>query len=236
MAKSRVVKQPRVAHDSSEFAWVLSATQAQYLHTVRKLLVEYQSADGVEQRQVFIMMIHAFMQELCAYPPASYVVTVAASQDAEVGSSPHVVSASSSANPMLFYFTPSANPDDVHDLWVKHAQVYLIDPPHNDVAAACATQMVFTNFFLIDGARKDPKTGAWHLWSVSDLQAAQGTRIDLRILENETALAPTMYHVVQKRLQTLQYQHPLDGRELHAGGSEALAALTPPAPMEGHSA
>src|SRR5262245_41231939 len=139
MAKSPVVKQPQVANNSSECACVLSATQAQYLHTVRKLLGEYQCADDVEQRQVFVTMIDAFMQELCAYPLDGYTVTAAASHVAGVGGEPHVVPASYTANPMLFYFTPLANSDDVHDLWIKHAQVYLIDPPQSDVAAACAT-------------------------------------------------------------------------------------------------
>src|SRR5258708_2554659 len=83
---------------------------------------------------------------------------------------------------------------------VKHAQVYLLDPPQDDVAAEDATRVAFSNFFIIDGASMDPKTGAWELWSISDIEAAQGTRIDLRILENETALPPTMSHVVQKRL------------------------------------
>ena len=96
--------------------------------------------------------------------------------------------------------------------------------------------MVFTNFFMIDGASKDPKTGAWHLWSVSDIAAAQVARVDLRILENETALTPTMSHAIHKRLQTLQYQLPSIGLEPDAGGSEALAALTSKVSMEGHGA
>jgi hypothetical protein len=89
---------------------------------------------------------------------------------------------------------------------------------------------------VIDGARKDPKTGAWHLWSVSDLAAAGVAGVDLRILENETALTPAMSHAIYKRLQTLQYQLLSIGLEPDAGGSEALAALTPQVSMEGHDA
>ena len=59
----------------------------------------------------------------------------------------------------------------MHDLWVKQAQVYLATPRPDDVAAACATRVVFSNFFIIDAASKDAKTGAWHLWSVSDIAA-----------------------------------------------------------------
>ena len=105
-----------------------------------------------------------------------------------------------------------------------------------DIAAECATTVVCTNFFVIDGASKDPKTGAWHLWSVSDIAAAQVARIDLRILENEMELPPTISHAIHKRLQTLQYQIPSIGREPDSGGSEALAALTPVVSMEGHGA
>jgi hypothetical protein len=66
--------------------------------------------------------------------------------------------------------------------------------------------VVFTNFFVIDGASKDANTGAWHLWSISDIEAAQGARVDLRLLENETVLPPILSQVIHKRLQTLQYQ------------------------------
>jgi hypothetical protein len=88
----------------------------------------------------------------------------------------------------------------------------------------------------IDGASKDPNTGAWHLWSVSDIEAAQGTRIDLRILENETELAPAISHVIQKRLQTIQYRLLPDTQESNAGGSEALATWMPTTGVEGHGA
>jgi len=91
-----------------------------------------------------------------------------------------------------------------------------------------------TNFFVIDGASKDTKTGAWHLWSVSDIVAAQGARVDLRILENEMELTPMMSHTIHKRLQTLQYQIPSIGQEPDSGKSEALTALTPKVSMEGH--
>jgi hypothetical protein len=102
------------------------------------------------------------------------------------------------------------------------------------MAAECATTVVFTNFFVIDGAHKDPTTSAWHLWSVSDMEATQGTRIDLRILENETALAPTMSQVVHKRLQTLQYQSPSDARKPDPDKSEAFAKFMHRMSMEGH--
>jgi len=112
----------------------------------------------------------------------------------------------------LFYFTTSEHPDDVHDLWVRHAQVYLATYDKGDIAAECATTVVCTNFFVIDGANKEPKTGAWHLWSVSDIAAAQVARVDLRHLEEDTAQASPMSHAIHKRLQSLQYQTPLDRR------------------------
>ena len=212
MAQSAADRLSRWAHDAAGPACAPSVTPVRYLKTVRKLLVAYQRASGIQQQQIFVTMIHAFMQELCGYPPTSYRVTTAAPSHAEVGSYPHVVPTRYSAHSTLFYFTPSEHPDDVHDLWVKHAQVYLMDPPQGDVAAECAPRVVFTNFFLIDGASKEPTTGAWHLWSVSDIEVAQGTRIDLRILESETALAPTMSHSIHKRLETLQYQLPPDAQ------------------------
>jgi hypothetical protein len=212
MAQSAADRPSRWAHDAAGSAYVLTVTPGRYLKTVRTLLAEYQRASSVKQPQIFVTMMHAFMQELCGYPPTSYGVTTTACRNTDTGSHPHVVPTSYAANATLFYFTSSADPDDVHDLWVKHAQVYLIDPPQGDVAAACATQVVFTDLFLIDGASKDPITGAWHLWSVSDIEAAQGIRIDLRILENETALAPTVSHVIQKRLEMLHYQLPPDAR------------------------
>ena len=152
------------------------------------------------------------MQKLCGYPPTSYLVTPAVYSTFAVGSAPHVVPIADAANLRLFYFTASEHPDDVHDLWVRHAQVYLATYDKGDIAAECATTVVFTNFFMIDGASKDPKTGAWHLWSVSDIAAAQGARVDLRILENEAVLAPTISHVIHQRLRMLQYQIPPDGR------------------------
>jgi len=236
MAKSTAVKQPQGATESAWFTCGLSAMHARYLTTVRQLLAAYQHAGGFEQRQIFVTMMHAFMQELCGYPPTSYVVTITAYGHAEVGSYPHVIPASYGANSTLFYFTSSENPDDVHDLWVKQAQVYLMDLRKEDVVAGSATQVVFSNFFIIDGARKDPKTGAWHLWSAADLESAQVARIDLRNLEYETRLAPTLPHVVHKRLQILQYQIPLVGRDPDADASEALVEVMPRARREGHGA
>jgi hypothetical protein len=61
---------------------------------------------------------------------------------------PHVVPTSYAADSTLFYFTTSEHPEDVQDLWVKHAQVYLVTSQKGDVAAASATQVVFTNFSL----------------------------------------------------------------------------------------
>jgi len=236
MAKSVAVKQPQGANETAWFTCGLSAMQARYLTTVRQLLGAYQHAGGFEQRQIFVTMMHAFMQELCGYPPTSYVVTITAYGHAEVGSYPHVIPASYGANPTLFYFTSSENPDDVHDLWVKQAQVYLMDPPKEDVVAEGATQVVFSNFSIIDGARKDPKTGAWHLWSAADIEAAQVARIDLRNLEYETRLAPTLSHIVHKRLQTLQYQIPPAARAPYAGASEALVEVMPRVRRERHGA
>ena len=177
-----------------------------YLHTVRKLFIEHQCTDGFKKKQIFVKMIHSFMQELCVYPPVSYIVTTAAYGNAKVAGYPHVVPASYSANPTLFYFTSSENPDDVHDLWVKHANLHFIDPQKGDVAAECATNVVFTNFFIIDGACKDPKTGAWNLWSASDLEGARIARIDLRNLEDDPELILMTSHTIHKRLQIIQYQ------------------------------
>ena len=236
MAKPAADRQPPLAHDSLGAARVLSVAHVRYLQTVRKLLVTYQRASGVKQQQIFVTMVHAFMQELCGYPPTSYLVTSAAYSPTAVGSSPHVVPISDAANLTLFYFTASEHLDDVHDLWVRHAQVYLATYDKGDIAAECATTVVFTNFFVIDGAHKEPKTSAWHLWSVSDIEMAQGTRVDLRILENETELAPTISQVVHKRLQTLQYQSLSDGREPDTYQSEAFAKLMHKMSMEGRGA
>ena len=120
--------------------------------------------------------MHAFMQKLCDYPPTSYLVTPAVYSTPAVGSAPHVVPIADAANLTLFYFTASEHPDDVHDLWVRQAQVYLATYDKGDIAAECATTVVLTNFFVIDGASKDPKTGAWHLWCVSDIETAQSTK------------------------------------------------------------
>ena len=236
MAKPTADRRPRSAHDSPGSACILSGVQGCYLQTVRKLLVKYQRAGAVKQQQIFVKMMHAFMQKLCGYPLTSYLMTPAAYSPPAVGSAPHVVPIAYAANLTLFYFTTSEHPDDVHDLWVRQAQVYLATYDKGDIAAECATTAVFTNFFVIDGASKDPKTGAWHLWSVSDLAAAPVARVDLRILETETALTPTMSHAIHKRLQTLQYQLPSIEWESEAGESEALVALTPKTSMEGHSA
>ena len=208
MAKPAADRRPHLAHDSSGSTCILSEAQGCYLKTVRKLLANYQRASGVQQQRLFVTMMHAFMQELCGYPPTSYLVTPAAYSPPAVGSSPHVVSIACTANLTLFYFTASEHPDDVHDLWVRHAQVYLATYDKGDMAAEGATAVVCTNFFVIDGADKDPKTGAWHLWSVSDLAAAPVARVDLRHLEEDTALASPMSHAIHKRLQTLQYQPP----------------------------
>jgi hypothetical protein len=236
MAKSTAVKQPQGATESAWFTCGLSAMHARYLTTVRQLLAAYQHAGGFEQRQIFVTMMHAFMQELCGYPPTSYLVTITAYGHAEVGSYPYVIPASYSANSTLFYFTSSENPDDVHDLWVKQAQVYLMDPRKEDAVVESATQVVFSNFFIIDDARKDPKTGAWHLWSAADIESAQVARIDLRSLEYETRLAPTLPHVIHKRLQTLQYQSPPAARAPDAGVSEELVEVMPRTRREGHGA
>jgi hypothetical protein len=173
----------------------------------------------MKQKQLFVKLMHAFMQELCGYPPTSYRVTPAAYSMAAAGSAPHVVPISYAANLTLFYFTASEHPDDVHDLWVRHAQVYLATYDKGDSAAECASTVVCTNFFVIDGASKDSKTGAWHMWSVSDIAAAQVARVDLRLLENEMELTPTMSHAIHKRLQTLQYQSRSDGGGPDADGS-----------------
>jgi hypothetical protein len=235
MTKPAVDRQPPLAQDSLGAAHDLSVTPVRYLQTVRQLLRTYQRVSGGKQQHIFVTMVHAFMRELCGYPPTSYRVTSAASNPIAVGSAPHVVPMSYAANLTLFYFTVSEHLDDVHDLWVRHAQVYLATYDKGDMAAECATTVVFTNFFVIDGAHKDPTTSAWLLWSVSDLETAQGPRVDLRILENETALAPTMSQVIHKRLQTLQYQSPSDGQEADPSKSEAFAEFMHRMSMEGRS-
>jgi hypothetical protein len=96
--------------------------------------------------------------------------------------------------------------DDVQDLWVKQAQVYLAEPRKDDVVLSYATTIVYSNFFVIDGAHKDPTTGAWHPWSVTDLALAHSPRLDLRCLESAAALASADLSVIHQRLQTLQYQ------------------------------
>ncbi len=212
MAKPTADRQPQLAHDSSGSTCILLEAQGCYLQTVRKLLAAYHHISGVQQQQLFVTMMHAFMQKLCGYPPTSYLVTPAAYSTPAVGSAPHVVPIAYAANLTLFYFTTSEHPDDMHHLWVRQAQVYLATYDKGDIAAECATTVVCTNFFVIDGASKEPKTGAWHLWSVSDIAVAQGARVDLRILENEATLAPTISHAVHKRLEMLQYQIPPDGR------------------------
>ena len=86
---------------------------------MRRLLAEYHHTSGVQQQQLFVKMMHAFMQKLCGYPPTSYLVTPAAYSTPAVGSSPHVVPIAYAANLTLFYFTASEHPDDVHDFWVS---------------------------------------------------------------------------------------------------------------------
>ena len=214
MAKPAALWLPQVSNHLSRSAHDLTPQYERYLETVRKLLVTEQRSGT--SRQAFMPMIHAFMQELCGYPPNGYIVTAAANGQTAVGSAPHVLPVSYGANATLFYFTPAEDADEVHDLWVKHAQVYLVDPPSGDVAAECATHVVFSNFFVIDGASKDRQTGAWNLWSVSDIQGAPMARIDLRHLENEAALDPAAWDIVHQRLQTLQYQTLPDMRQEHS--------------------
>ena len=184
-----------------------------YLYTVRKLLMEHQCTEGLEQKQVFIKMMHAFIQELCGYPPASYIVTAAADHTAEVAGPPHVVPASYATHRTLFYFTASENSADLHDLWVRHAQVYLVDPYNDDIAAERATDVIFTNFFIVDGARKDDVTGAWNLWSAYDLQLTQAANIDIRNLESGTELASITSRVIRERLQANPSQLPSPASE-----------------------
>jgi hypothetical protein len=136
MAKSVADGQSRLANNASGAACVLAETQVRYLKTVRKLLVEYHRTGGVQQKQLFVELIHAFMQKLCSYPRTSYTVTKGVYSNTEVDNYPHVVPTPYSANSTLFYFTAAQDPDDVHDLWVKHAQVYLAAPHQGDVVAA----------------------------------------------------------------------------------------------------
>jgi hypothetical protein len=177
-----------------------------YLETMHRLSADYAAASDQVQQQVFIQMIHAFMQQMCSYPPATYVITAAAYRRPEAGGYPHVVPVAYDTNTTLWYFTPSPEVDDVQDLWVRQAQVYLAAPHKDDVILAHAATIVYSNFFAIDGAHKDPTTGAWHPWSVIDVASACGPRLDLRHLASAPALAPADLAIIQKRLQTLQYQ------------------------------
>jgi hypothetical protein len=211
MAKTAMDRQSRLAHTASGAVHALSMTCERYLHTMRALLQQYQHASVVQQ-QIFVTMMQTFMEELCGYPRADYRMTSAIYSPPAVGSVPHVVPIAYAANLTLFYFTAAEHPDDVQDLWVRHAQVYLATYDKGDLVAECATTVVCSNFFVIDGASKDPTTGAWHLWSVSDLEAAQAARVDLRHLEEDTAPAAPLSHTMYERLQTLQYQTSLDAR------------------------
>ena len=139
MAQSAADRQSRLANNASGAVCVLAEMQVRYLQTVRKLLSAYQRASGMKQKHIFVKLIHVFMQELCSYPRTSYTVAQAVYSNTEVDNYPHVVPTPYSANATLFYFTAAQDPDDVHDLWVKHAQVYLAAPHQGDIAAACAT-------------------------------------------------------------------------------------------------
>jgi hypothetical protein len=236
MAKSTKDRQPPVAQDTAVSAGVLSVTHARYLRTVRTLSVAYHRTCGAQQRRIFLRMIHTFMQELCGYPPTSYLVTTAAAGTAEVGSSPHVITTSSLAALTLFYFTASENPDDVQELWMKHAQVYLMAPHQGAVAAEDATAVVWTNFFMIDGARKDPTTGAWKLWSAFDIPGAQGARVDLRSLELDTEQAVMTSRVIQQQLQRVHYQLPSTLQAPDSHRSAARAEGMPAPHMENRGA
>ena len=174
MDRFTAVRQALVKNDGLGFALVHSVNQVRYLNALSQLLVEYQHVNGFAQRQIFVKMIHTFMRELCGYPTNSYIVTTNVYGNVEIGSKPHVVPAAYSANSTLFYFTASQSPDDVQDLWVKHAQVYLAAPQKGDTIAEDATKVVFTNFFILDGASKDHSTAAWNLWSAADVAAGTG--------------------------------------------------------------
>jgi len=129
----RQPRQSRLAHPASGTARVSAVAPLCYLQTIRKLLAVYQRMSGVPQQQVFVEMMHAFMQELCGYPPSSYVVTNAAYGQTAAGNAPHVVPIAYVPRSSLFYFTASTDPDDVQDLWVKQAQVYLVIPGKQDL-------------------------------------------------------------------------------------------------------
>jgi hypothetical protein len=175
---------------------------------MRQLSADYAATSGLARQQVFIKMIHVFMQQLCSYPPATYVITTSVYRAPEVGGYPHVVPMAYDTNTMLWYFTPLPEVDDVQDLWVKQAQVYLAAPRKDDAVLAYATTIIYSNFFVIDGARKEPTTGAWHPWSVTDLALAHSARLDLRRLAPTAALAPADLAVIHQQLRTLQYQAP----------------------------
>ncbi len=206
--------------------YVLTQKQLRYLERIRKLKTEYKEAQGFAKKSVFVRMIHTFMQELCGYSEGAYAITTAAYGDESVGSYPHVIPIAYYANPTLFYFTASENDDDVQDLWTKHAQVYLQDPLEGDSAFECATDIVATNFFLIDGARRDRKNREkWNLWSAADIHGARVARIDLREFEKDKALDPVTSEVVVKRLATIAFQPPPEAKQVDAKGHQLLADL-----------
>jgi hypothetical protein len=122
MAKAAMDRQSRLTHSAAGSVRELSVTHGRYLQTMRTLLEQYHRAGVVKQQQIFVTMMHAFMQDLCGYPLTSYRVTPAAYSTPTVGSAPHVVPITYAANLTLFYFTTSEHLDDVHDLWVRQAQ------------------------------------------------------------------------------------------------------------------
>src|SRR5437762_14078370 len=105
MAKPAADRQSQLVNNASAAADILAVAPVRYLQTMRKLLVAYQRASGVKQKQIFVKMMHAFMQELCGYPPTSYIATNAVYSNTAADTYPHVVPTAYTPSLTLFYFT-----------------------------------------------------------------------------------------------------------------------------------
>lgn len=205
---TKVATRQATAHfvESESSQYDHSRNRIGYLGKIHALLLEYEnSAESIKQH-LFAEMIHCFLQDLCGYPEDAYLVTRTTNDDETAGSRPHVVLIANLKNVTLFWFTTSDDIDDLHDLWVKHAQVYVNDPCVSDSARNSATTIIFTNFLVIDGAEKDIRNDAWELWSASDVLSGGITRIDLRRLWQNNNLDRQTLATIDMRLRSIHYQ------------------------------
>ena len=211
--------------DSDQVQYILSAQQVLYLGKLAALKKEHSRASGFAQKQLFVKMIHLFMQEVCGYPEGSYLVTTSAYGDEACGSYPHVVPVAFYANSALFYFTPSDDLADVQDLWVRHGQVYTTEPKKGDAARECATQIICSNFNLIDGAKKNTRNDSWEPWSASDIKGARSPRVRLNDLSEDKELDPVQSNVIRARLASIAYQSAPDTKKTSGEGHARLGEL-----------